>query len=101
MSVYGYLNCHDCRQMLFLGKALHRDYRPFSFAIGSGPPNWTRLELNQVLWKFLADHTAHKIDVRLEQEMTEKMFGYQCIGGDSDVDISFEQYLAGWPDALH
>jgi hypothetical protein len=34
MSVYGYLNCHGCRQTLRLGKALHRDFRPFCFHIG-------------------------------------------------------------------
>ncbi len=95
MSIYGYLNCHDCRQMLWLGKALwHRDHRPFQFHIGGpeGPLNWSLPQLNQVLWKFLADHTGHHIDVRLEHEMTEEMFGYQDIGDD----ISFEAYLAGW-----
>jgi hypothetical protein len=99
MSIYGYLNCHDCRQTLWLGKALHRDDRPFAFHIGGSqePPHWARPQLNQVLWKFLADHTAHRIDVRLEHEMTDEMFGYQDIGGDCDNDISFEAYLAGWP----
>jgi hypothetical protein len=99
VSIYGYLNCHDCRQTLWLGKALHRDYRAFAFHIGSEeqPPHWARPQLNQVLWKFLADHSGHRIDVRLEHEMTEEMFGYQDIGGDTDQDISFEAYLAGWP----
>jgi hypothetical protein len=98
MSIYGYLNCHDCRQSLWLGKALwHHDYRPFAFHIGSDtPPHWARPQLNQVLWKFLADHTAHRIDVRLEHEMTEEMDSYQDIGGDGEGDISFEEYLAGW-----
>jgi hypothetical protein len=59
-------------------------------------PHWKREVLNQVLWKFLADHTSHRIDVRLEHEMTEEMYGYQKIGGDSDKDVSFERYLAGW-----
>ncbi len=98
MSVYGYLNCHDCRQTLSLGKALHNDHRPFAFHIGGSeePPHWARPQLNQVLWKFLADHTGHRIDVRLEHEMTEETFGYQEIGGDTDGDISFEGYLAEW-----
>jgi hypothetical protein len=99
VSVYGYLNCHDCRQTLWLGKALHRNHRPFAFHIGGAeePPHWARPQLNQVVWKFLADHTAHRIDVRLEHEMTDEMLGYQEIGGDSDEDISFEAYLVGWP----
>ena len=98
MSIYGHLNCHACRQTLWLGKALHDDLRPFSFHIGGPeePPHWKREQLNQVLWKFLADHTGHRIDVRLEHEMTEEMYGYQTIGGDNGNDISFEDYLAGW-----
>jgi len=98
VSIYAYLNCHDCRQTLWLGKALHENYRPFCFHIGcpDEPPHWKREMLNQVLWKFLADHTGHRIDVRLEHEITDEMFGYQSIGGDTDRDVSFEQYLSGW-----
>jgi hypothetical protein len=98
VSIYGYLNCHDCRQRLWLGKALHENYRPFCFHIGDAilPPHWKREQLNQVLWKFLADHTGHRIDTRLEHEMTDEMYGYQELGGDREDDVSFEQYLAGW-----
>ncbi|MBL9085451.1 MAG: hypothetical protein JNK76_26840 [Planctomycetales bacterium] len=100
MSIYGYLNCHDCRQTLCLGKALHHNYRPFAFHIGGKEeqPQWARPQLNQVLWKFLADHTGHRIDVRLEHEQTVEMHDYQAIGGDNDEDISFEAYVAGWTD---
>lgn len=98
MRIYGYLNCHDCHQTLWLGRANHRDFRPFCFHIGDEdePPVWKKDQLNQVIWKFLADHTAHQIDVRLEHEMTYELFGYQNIGGDTDKDISFEAYLKGW-----
>jgi hypothetical protein len=84
--------------MLWLGQAIHEDYRTFFFQIGSPdePPHWKRVELNQVLWKFLAEHCGHHIDVRLEHEMTDKMFGYQEIGGDTDEDVSSAQYLSGW-----
>jgi hypothetical protein len=60
------------------------------------PPNWERKQLNQVLWKFLADHAGHRIDVRLEHEMTGDMHGYSEIGGDSEGDITFEEYLVRW-----
>jgi hypothetical protein len=102
VSVYGYLSCHDCRQVLWLGKALHRDHRPLSFHIGGSeePPHGKRERLNQVVWKFFADHTGHRIDVRLEHEMTEEMFGYQEIGGDGEADISIESYLADWPGSV-
>jgi hypothetical protein len=98
VSIYAYLNCHDCRQTLWLGKALHENYRPSCFHIGdqTEPPQWKRDVLNQVLWKFLADHTGHRIDVRLEHEMTDDMHEYHEIGGDTDRDISFEKYLSGW-----
>ncbi len=100
MSVYGYLNCHDCRQTLWLGKALDSDYRPFAFHIGGAeePPNWAGPELNQVLWKFMADHMGHRIDVRLEDTQDELPEAYQHILADSDgTEISFGAYLAGWP----
>jgi hypothetical protein len=98
MSIYGYLNCHDCRQTLWLGKALHHDGRPSAFHIGGQhePPHSAQSQLNRVLWKFLADHTGHRIDVRLEHQMTDEQFGYQAIGEDSENGISFEAYLAGW-----
>jgi hypothetical protein len=88
--------------MLWLGKALHQDFRPYCFHIGSAdePPNWKRTELNRVVWKFLADHMGHRVDVRLEQDMTEEMWAYQEIGGDQGSDISIESYLSGWPSPV-
>jgi Uma2 family endonuclease len=97
VSIYAYLNCHDCRQSLWLGKALHDNYRSYCFHMGGAdePPPWKREVLNRILWKFLADHSGHRIDVRLEHEMTVEMFGYQEIGGDRNEDVSYEQYLTG------
>jgi hypothetical protein len=82
--------------MLWLGKALHDQRGVFGYHIGTSdePPHWKRDLLNQVLWKFIAEHTSHRIDVRLEHEMTEEMFGYQDIGGDRDNDVTYENYLA-------
>jgi hypothetical protein len=85
VSIYGYLNCHDCT--VRCGPHWRQERAPALEARST----------NQVLWKFLADHCGHRIDVRLEHEMTEEMFGYQEIGGDRDNDVSFETYLAGWP----
>ncbi len=99
MSIYAYLSCYDCHQQLWLGKALHENHRPIYFHIGGAEeaPHWLRQQLNQVLWKFLADHTTHRIDVRLEQDMTEDMDTYATIGGDGVDDISFADYLRNWP----
>lgn len=104
MSIYAKLFCHDCRQAFFLGKALRdNDDTPFGFHIGNDPtPHWKREMLNKVVWKFLANHTAHNIDVRMEHQMTDDMHDYQEIGGDAIGDISIIDYLEGWhsPDAL-
>lgn len=99
MSIYGYLNCQNCRHRMWLGKAIHQEYRPHYFHIGEndGPSNWQQEQLNQVLWKFLSDHCGHRIDVRLEHDMTDDMWSYKDIGGDGTDDVSFEQYLDGWP----
>ena len=94
MSIYAYLNCHDCRQTLWLGKALHVDGRPYCYHQGGedDPPHWRRAVLNQAVWKFLAEHTGHRIDVRLEHEMTDDMWGYRDI-----YDNGLENYVTGWP----
>jgi len=60
-------------------------------------PHRARPQLSQVIWKLVADHTGHRIDARLEHEMTDELFGYQDIGGDTDQDISFEAHLAERP----
>ena len=100
MSIYAYFNCHDCRQSVWLGKTLHSDSGPFAFQRGQSPPkHWNSPQLNKVVWKFLADHTGHHIDVRLESDMTDEMYSYQSIGGDSPGDITEEEYLkspSGW-----
>ena len=99
MSIYAYFNCHDCRQTIWLGKALHNDVQPFAFQRGKGPKHWNQPQLNKVIWKSLADHTGHHIDVRLEHQMTEEIYSYQEIGGDTLHNIAEEQYLKtpnGW-----
>src|SRR4051794_13962081 len=95
MSTYAYFCCHQCKQSIWLGKALHEDHKAFAFHIGNDETkHWLRPQLNKLIWKFLADHTGHNIDVRLEEEMTDEMFGYQAIGGDRSSDVSVEKYLS-------
>ena len=44
MSIYGYLNCHDCRQTLWLGKALR-------LALLHAPlAAWSRLSGDREAW---------------------------------------------------
>ena len=96
MSIYGYFVCHDCKQSLWLGKALHYNYTPFAYHIGdeNAPKNWDQYPINRIVWKFIADHTSHHIDILLEHDMTEAYYEYQSIGGDTDNDISLLAYLA-------
>lgn len=97
MSIYAYFNCHDCRQRFCLGKALHENHVPFAFHMGNDPtPQWKREDINKVIWKLLANHTSHNIDVLLESQMTEEFNNYQVIGGDEDTDISIKDYLRDW-----
>ena len=94
MSIYGYLCCHDCRQKLWLGKAIFLGNSLSRFHIGNGAQNWQQEKLNQVLWKFISAHTSHCIDARLEHDMTEDMLEYSSLGGEADNDISFDEFLA-------
>ena len=101
MSVYGYLVCHDCRQKLWLGKACGEpgEGRVSYYHIGSErePPHWQRELLNTVLWKFVADHTSHRVRILLEQEMEDEQCGYRSLGGDAVDDLSWGEYVEGWP----
>jgi hypothetical protein len=87
--------------MLWLGKAIQEEGHVQYFHIGTKdePPNWNRELLSQVIWKFLADHCGHRINVNLENNMTEEVFGYQDLdsNGDEENGVSFERYLEGWP----
>lgn len=98
MSTDGYLVCRDCRWSLFLGKAISSGTQVDFYHRGGAEREhpWQRHELNQVLWKFLADHTSHQIRVLQEHEMSDEDWNAGTIGGDTDKDISFEEYLRGW-----
>ena len=103
MSRYGWLVCMDCKVGLWLGSATWDESydNVSSYHIGQthDPRNWERPELNQVLWKILADHTGHELGVAVEgwPPFGDDLFdGMIEIGGDSTDDISFDDYLNGW-----
>lgn len=101
--MYGYFTCLDCKVYLFLGKSVIRDDKPSYFHIGSAlePRNAARPELNRVLWKMLADHAEHNLRVAIQGDETFERIRedetFVRIGGDTDIDISFEEYLKDWP----
>ena len=106
MSRYAYLICPECRRILCLGKAIwaipnHQRASPTHFHIGDSnqPPNWHRRELNQTVWKFLADHAGREIRVIMSKDLDEleDLEKYAEIGGDTLSDLSVAEYLAEWP----
>jgi hypothetical protein len=104
MSRYANLACMDCKVSFFLGKAIFRDDGSVNyFHIGGReePPNWQRQELNQVLWKMLADHAGHNLRVLLSGDPDfDRLADFVDIGGTAIRDISEEDYLKNWDGLL-
>lgn len=100
MSQYGYLVCHDCRQMLFLGKLVQPSVNPVYFHVGGAdlPPNSRKPELTRAVWRFLAGHAGHSIGVVTDfDDDFDDVAKYADIGGDSSGDISLDEFLKGFP----
>ena len=108
MSEYGYLLCLDDREFIWLGKAIKNDDdKIVYFKVRSGDPNWQQPGLARSVWKFLADHVGHRLEVVREfSEQYDKMVSddppegpYVEIGDSSNTGPTFEEYLTGWPDS--
>jgi hypothetical protein len=106
MSENGFFVCHDCRVMLGLGKAIKREDDSINYYLsGVKERNWQQPDLDRALWKFVADHTAHRIAIIREYGLEfddrtadEDANGrYTTIGGGARTDVPFERYLADWP----
>ncbi|WP_156040792.1 hypothetical protein [Chondromyces apiculatus] len=99
MSLSGWMACHTCRTTLWLGKAVHKNYQVIRFhaAVQDVPLNSDNTELNRALWKFLADHARHNIQVIVEGDQVYLEIGeYVEVGGEQYGDIPFDEYLKGW-----
>lgn len=100
MSRYAHLACMDCKVSRFLGKVIARENNQVDyFHIGSTsePLNWERPELNQVLWKMLADHVGHQLRVITSWDTEfDLLANFMMIGGPDVSDISVEDYLKDW-----
>lgn len=103
MSLYADLVCVECQVALWLGKTIFDDAgSPRYFKIGNeeDPPNSSRAELNRAVWKMLAEHAGHGLRVIVEGGPDENLLDHDAlveIGGDTVRDLSFEEYLRGWP----
>lgn len=100
MSRYAHLACMDCKVSRMLGKVIARDESRvdyFHLGAASEPLNWERPELNQVVWKMLADHTSHQLRVITSWDPEfDLLADFTMIGGPDDDDISVENYLKDW-----
>jgi len=102
MSRYGYFSCVDSKVIVWLGKAVWKDNEIYYYHVGGDdtvPPNSQKPDLNRAIWKMLAEHHLHHLHVILDEdhEFDREESGYTEIGGDTDKDISFEDYLKDWP----
>jgi hypothetical protein len=99
MSIYGYICCHDCQELLWLGKWIRPDTGGNYFHIGdeNEPYIWESTDVGKALIKFLASHADHNISCITESDdIADKVLGYKEIGGEESQDIPFSEYLSGW-----
>lgn len=102
MSRYGWFACIDCQIMVWLGKAIFdQNHQVVNFHIGQSTdsPNWQRTTLNRVIWKMLADHAGHTLNVIIEgAPQWEMISDFRVIGGDEIGDPSYQEYLGEQSD---
>ena len=74
MSRYGFLVCDDCKDMLWLGKAVYgEDNRIDHFNINSPEAKDSdNSVLNRAVWKMLAEHAGHTLRVAIDDSHFKK-----------------------------
>ncbi|MCP2329437.1 hypothetical protein HDA40_007944 [Hamadaea flava] len=101
MTVAGDLVCVTCDHWFDLGRAVGPSGLPYVeryvFARGKALDNWTSEEVNTSLWKFVAEHRDHDLEIVLDSserhaELMSRDGEYLYVG---DVP-SFSEYLEGW-----
>jgi hypothetical protein len=101
MSTYASFTCEQCHVRLSLGKAIMTsDDAVLYYHIGgpNEPRNPERPDLTCALWKMLADHAEHRMRIAFDtDEDFDDIAEFTVVGGDTIDDISFDEYLDGWP----
>lgn len=101
MSQWVNIVCHDCRVSLFFGKLVQPEGAVQYLHLGSGESvrNSENSDLTRALWKFIAEHVDHSVAIVSDhsEEEFERISDYSQIDGDTDTDISMDDYLAGFP----
>ncbi|MBG6134054.1 hypothetical protein [Longispora fulva] len=101
MSEGTWLACVDCKVMLPLGRAVKdpatRDI-VFIAEYRSGRPARLDERLDRVLWKMLAEHPGHRLEVVRENSTQLDDLGEMLTLGEDEIGSpTLEEYLAGWP----
>ncbi|MBX5452120.1 MAG: hypothetical protein IRZ24_18800 [Thermogemmatispora sp.] len=98
--------CMDCKVYFSLGKAFYRSMGIFNlvayFHSGQeGDLPHSQSIYNTVLWKMLADHAGHCLNVLTGDDTSYKNLlndpASRKIGGSGPCALSFEAYLRDWP----
>ena len=102
MSISAMLVCHDCQLEFHLGKPLRmRDDTIFALTKGGDPNKEARyLESNRVVWKMLATHMRHWIDIAVEgyNERDEYYIFFEE-GGGMEATASLEGFIENFDDS--
>jgi hypothetical protein len=96
MSRYAWLVCPERSLSLWLGKVCTDDSGRREYHIGDAdePPNASRILLNRVLWKLLAECEGSPLKVVTDRDPEyEQLDRYVAIGGDRICDLNFEAFL--------
>ncbi len=99
MSIYADLVCRQCKVSLWLGKRVEPEAGGVYFhRVSAGKANSTDTLLNRVLWKFLADHAGHPMEVVDERQPDyDAIADFDEIGSDEIGGTTFEAYVKDWP----
>ncbi|GIJ31070.1 hypothetical protein [Micromonospora sediminimaris] len=98
MSLTGWLACPQCATCVALGTAYRLGDQRIGYFQDGYTANSGQPELTRALWKFLADHATHSLRVLLpDTPGYDDLDQFREIGGDEQGDVSFAEYLDGWP----
>lgn len=102
MSISASLVCHDCQLEFYLGKPLRMEGVPFAFTKGKDPnSSGEYLESNRVVWKMLAAHMRHWIDITIEgyNEREDENYFYIEKGSNFEESASLERFIEDFDDS--
>jgi hypothetical protein len=98
MSRYAWLVCEETKEMVWLGKIVS-DPRTSEvyFQVDGQLPNSSSKLMNQVIWRFLAQHIDKPLRVWSEETMDRSIDdSYVEIGNEDGGEVSADDYVRGF-----